>query len=50
MCDISKNIDTNIFTIEKKHNIISSIIEKKKRENIKDFIPDSNTIQLVLDI
>lgn len=50
MCDISKNIDKNIFTIEKKHNIISSIINNKKRENIKHFIPESKTIQSVIDI
>ena len=50
MCDISKNIDTNIFTIEKKHDIIKKIIDKKKKEKIKEFIPESVTIQLVLDI
>ena len=50
MCDISKNIDTNIFSIEKKHNIISTIIEKKKKEKIKHFIPDSKTIQSIIDI
>ena len=50
MCDISKNIDTNIFSIEKKHSIIKNIINKKKKEKITDFIPESSTIQLVLDI
>lgn len=50
MCDISKNIDTNIFSIEKKHDIIKKIIDKKKKEKIKEFIPESVTIQLVLDI
>ena len=50
MCDISKNIDTNIFSIEKKHYIIKKIIDKKKKEKIKEFIPESATIQLVLDI
>ena len=50
MCDISKNIDKNIFTIEKKHNIISTIINNKKKETIKHFIPESETIQSVIDI
>lgn len=50
MCDISKDIDTNIFTIEKKHNIIENIIENKKKEEIEHFIPESKTIQLVIDI
>tara|TARA_Y100001980_G_C14554008_1_gene340003 strand:- start:241 stop:1611 length:1371 start_codon:yes stop_codon:yes gene_type:complete len=50
ICDISENIDINIFSIEKKHEIIKNIIIKKKKEKIKDFIPESETIQLVLDI
>lgn len=50
MCDISKHIDINIFSIEKKHAIIKKIINNKKKEKIAEFIPESKTIQLVLDI
>lgn len=50
MYDISKQIDNNIFSTDKKHSIISKIIYSKKKEKIKYFIPESKTIQNVIDI
>ena len=50
ICYISKDINTSVFSIEKKHSLISKIINFIKNENINDIIPESKTIQTVLDI
>jgi len=50
ICYISKDINTSVFTIEKKHSLISKIIHYIKNGNINDIIPESKTIQNVLDI
>lgn len=50
ICHISKNINTNIFEIEKKHKLINIIISNIKKESISEFVPESRTIQTVMDI
>ena len=50
ICEISKNIDTNIFNSNIKHSIIDTIIYNIKQEELYDFIPESKTIKKVVEI